>query len=415
MKYMMLSALAVGVAAAGLSVTGDLFKTSLSTSALTGSLSGRNPSARNAGIVDIEVPVSTAFGLYTPLAIPKYRPEVGLNEPAISNGFANVATATESFPWANYFTTSERALLQKNNLVARAEGNGSFSQAYMLGSPDLGSFVTVDAVLHGLRVTAEEGYREMERAHMAPTLESVLGDLSRSLSSQLGSERNPQISASLSRLLAYIQTAHALINPAAEIDPRVADAVNAELRNISETRRTAASAIFPDRQIDYARFSPEGRYTLDRTLQGYYQARTWLGGISFEIRASRSERDLADLRMATLLARTMDLLAEQDEFKNRYMSIYEPLGFFNGRSDRDVSYDMLAGALRGYYGQPIMGSASQLGDNSGLSEFAPYLQRQLPMGSAGSRGFRFLGQSSNGGLIGEKVEATGKNGGALGK
>jgi hypothetical protein len=278
----------------------------------------------------------------------------------------------------------------------------------MLGSPELGSFVTIDAVLHGLRVTTEEGYREMERSHMAPNLESVLKDLSKSLSSQLASERNQQLSAALARLLAYVQTAHLLVDPTAPIDPRVADAVQAELRNISETKSVAPSAIFPDRKIDYARFSPEGRYTLDPTLRGYYQARTWLGAISFEIRPSSSERDLAEMRMATLLARTMDILSGQSDFKTRYLAIYEPLGFFSGRPDHDVTWDMLAGGLRGYYGQAIMGSASQLGDNSGLAEFAPYLQKQLPTAGGGSRGFRFLGESSTGGLIGEKIDASGK-------
>src|SRR5215218_8597501 len=97
MKYMMLSALAVGVAAAGLNVTGDYFTTNLSSSSITGSLDGKKPSARIARIADIEVPVSTSFGLYTPQPIPKYRPQVGLNEPAISNGFANVVTASEGF------------------------------------------------------------------------------------------------------------------------------------------------------------------------------------------------------------------------------------------------------------------------------------------------------------------------------
>ena len=100
MRYTMYTALAVGVAAAGLSVTGDYFTTNLSSSAMTGSLlAGKTPAASTASIVDIEVPVSTSFGLYTPNAIPKYRAEVGLNEPPIGSGFANVATSSGRFPW----------------------------------------------------------------------------------------------------------------------------------------------------------------------------------------------------------------------------------------------------------------------------------------------------------------------------
>src|SRR5207249_2941515 len=106
-----------------------------------------------------------------------------LSEPAIASSFSNVATSSAAFPWNNFFTAGERALLLKNSFVVRPEAIGSFGQAYAtsFGSQPVGSFVTVDAILHGLRVTADEAQRAIERDYLVPNLASVVTDISTSV------------------------------------------------------------------------------------------------------------------------------------------------------------------------------------------------------------------------------------------
>lgn len=213
----------------------------------------------SAPVGEIEASVSTSFGTYTPYTIPTYRLTVGLDEPTISSDFANVSTASGEFAWSDYFSAAERSTLRRNNFVARAEPIGSFAQAYA-GNQDieLGSFVTVDAVLHGLRTTADEAYRQMERDQFAPNLSNLLATLAQSISGQLGGARSQASTQALTRLLAYTQTGQSLLDPSTSIDSRVKSMVTSEIAKIDAAQGRSASSIIPRLQINYAQFQPSG-------------------------------------------------------------------------------------------------------------------------------------------------------------
>jgi hypothetical protein len=350
-------------------------------------------------VPEIQAPIATGFGSYTPYIVPKYQPAVGLSEPSVAADFSNVATLGGDFPWKNFFTAGERGILQRENLVARPEALGSFAQAYSraLMTTDVGSFITVDALMQGLRVTADEALRSMERDYTAPTLTSVLADLSRSLSAQLDAERNPSLANSFLRLLAYTQTAQALLNPSAPVDGRVREMVNGELEKIRSASGMASSSVFPNRRIDYSRFAPTGHYRLNNDFSDYYRAKKWLGSIGFDLRSADGSVDLADARMALLLARSMELLASSGDFRDRYQSVVEPLAFFSGRTDADVTWDMIAGAMRGYYGRLGMSGTSVLADDADLKVFVDYAQAQLPteLTGMGAYTFRLMSQDAD--------------------
>lgn|GEM_PF-2568465 len=333
---------------------------------------------------EIEVPVSSGFGIYKPYAVPQYRPQVGLLEPVVAANFANVTVGEAGFPWNSYFTAGERSLLQKNNFVARPEQIGSFGQAYApeLSSVDLGSFITVDALLHGLRVTADEAMRDMERNYAAPALKDQLADLSESVATQATAERSqPMVEAGL-QLLAYLQTGQRLLDPSAAIDPRVADDVSAELRNITSAAGRGASAVFPGRSINYAIFTPTGYYTIDQRLGSYYRAKTWLSSAGFNLRTQGGELDLTGVRAAAILARTMDGLAAQGDFAESYRNINEPLAFFSGSAAQGSSYGILTNSMRSYYGKMATYGTAFLNDDESLRGFIEYMEQQLPSESA---------------------------------
>jgi hypothetical protein len=98
--------------------------------------------------------------------------------------------------------------------------------------------------------------------------------------------------------------------------------------------------------------------------------------------------------MALLLARTLDILAGSGDFRQRYSSIVDPLAFFSGRTGTELTSDMIAGAMRGYYGRIGMMSAASLGDGAVVTEFVNYLEEQLPseVASSRDRSFRLLGR-----------------------
>lgn len=359
----------------------------------------------------IQAPVSTGFGVYTPVTVTPTRPEAGLSEPSVSTGFSNVTTAAGRFPWNNFFSGSERALMERNNFVVRPEAFGSFGELYgkSSGGQELGSFVTVDAVVHGLRVTVAEAQRRLEREYMAPTLSQLLGTLARTLGSELASERDPAIVTALSRVLAYVETGRLLVDPSAQVNSRVRDAVQAEVGRIRAAGGVASSTIFPDRRIDYSRFAPIGHYTLSESFGGYYRARTWLSTVGFSLQDEDGDLDAEEARMAALLARAIDAASSEDRFAERYLDLYELSAFLEGRSDNDITWDMLAGAMRGYYGRMLGSATSSMVADSVMLDLARYAHSQLPPASRSSvRMLRLMPLASPRGLADRLADGRGR-------
>jgi hypothetical protein len=328
---------------------------------------------------EIEVPVSSGFGVYNPYVVPRYRPQIGLREPAVAANFSNVTVADPGFPWGSYFSAGERALLQKNNFVARPEAIGTFGQAYApeLASVDMGSFITVDALLHGLRVTVDETVRDMEKNYAVPALRDQLDDLAQSVASGATAERSQSMVAAGLQLLAYIQTGQVLLDPSASVDPRVSNEVATEVRNIKAAAGRGISAVFPGRAINYAIFVPVGYYTIDPKLGNYYRAKTWLSAVGFNLRTQGGDPDLVGVRAAALLARTIDGLAQGD-FRERYEDINEPLAFFSGSAAQGSSYGVLANSMKSYYGRMASLGTGFLNDDESLRSFVGYMEQQLP-------------------------------------
>jgi len=388
----MLSTLATGALLTGMCLASGLpAKTTKS-----GAESERIASeGRTASAVEIKVPVTTSFGVYKPYSVPRYRAEIGQREMNAASDFSNVAVADATLRWNNFFTSGELALLRSNGFVARPEAIGSFGQAYAVefGPHPMGNFITIDAVLNGLRVAADEASRDVERNYAAPMLKSQLIDLSSAITAQIASEGNPALTASLRRLLAYVETAQLLIAPSATADPSVRDVVSEELRKIRAAAGADRSSVFPGLTINYARFTPTGYYTLDSRLSDYYRTRVWLSQAGFSLRMPNGAPDLESVRAASLLARIIGSLSAEGDFRQTYLNINEPVAFFTGSAERASSWDILTSALRGYYGRLADADASFLADNEMLVGFTGYLEEQLPSGmsmQAGAPAFRLI-------------------------
>lgn len=357
----------------------------------------------------IEAPVTTGFGVYTPLTVAAIRPESGLSEPTVSANFSNVATAGPRFPWNNFFSQSERTLLERNNFVVRPEPFGSFAEAYnkSSSSQEVGSFVTVDAIMHGLRVTVDESQRKLERDYMTPALESVLGTLARTLSGQMLTERDPKIVSALGRVLGYVETGRALVEPRSDINSRVRDAVQAEVGRIRSASGVASSSVFPGRRIDYGAFAPTGHYKLNEAFGNYYRARTWLSTVGLSLRDADGDLDADEARMSVLLARAIDAASSSDGmFSEKYLDLFELSAFFAGRSESDITWDMLAGAVNGYFGKMIGGASGAMAVDSTMLDLARFAEAQLPhISTNGVRELRLLPVTASRGLVDRMSDA----------
>jgi hypothetical protein len=370
---------------AGLLVTGGLSAKPLAPGA---SAQGARAADETGENKEFLASVSTSFGIYQPYAVPRYSVNAGRLEPAVAANFSNIAVADETFPWNSYFSAGERSLLLKNGFVARAEATASFGQAYSpeASSHDVGSFITVDALLHGLRVTLDEATRDMERNYAAPALGNHLAALSTAITAQLDAQRNNALNDALVRLLGYVQTAQSIINPSAPVDARVQTAVAAELRKIKGAAGQAPSSVMPQQTIDYSRFAPQGYYALDNQLAGYYRTRVWLSNVGFNLRQPNGSPDLAGVRTAALLARMIDGLDDDGYFKQTLRNINEPGAFLTGHAESVAPWDILTNAMRGYYGRIVEAGPGFLADDQMMTGFIGYVADQLPADAAGDRG-----------------------------
>jgi hypothetical protein len=298
----------------------------------------------------IKSTVSTGFGLYTPYATPAFQASVGTREPSPKSDFSNVVVMGGSFPWMNYFSTSERDLLASNGFVARSEGVANFASAYSveLAPRPMGSFVTVDAVLHGLRLTLSESVRDMERNFAPTTLGHQLAALSESVADQAKRESNPSLSGSLLHLLAYIETGRLLLDGSADIDSRVEDGVRQEVAKIESRSQE----------------SP------------YYRARRWVSMVPFAIRSSSGSVDIESARQAILLSRTLEGLSSSGNFANDYRQLDEPVKFLQGGASDGLEWRIVATSVHQYYGRFASFGTGWINDDRALRGFVDYLAQQ---------------------------------------
>lgn len=332
---------------------------------------GTDESRPRGGIVEIQTPISTEFGTYIPYRVPVYEASVGFSEARLQPDFSNVTAPRGGFSWGGYFTASERAALGRDRLAVRPEPMATFGQAYagMSAQPEFAPFITADAAMAGLRATTDEAYRRAQRDYLAPSLRSVLDELSRNLSAGLSGESDSELKNAFRGLLAWSETARLLLDPAASPNATVADQVREELRRI-DAGAAAESRVLPDRRIDYGIFVPTGHYAAVNELRSYYRAKTWLSRVGLQLGSAE------ETRMALLLARSLDLMGTRE--KNALGTVAGLEHFFAGRDANALTPDAVAAGMRAYYGFQYTGGVSYLSDEGSLERLFDYLGRSLP-------------------------------------
>jgi len=334
----------------------------------------------------ITAPITTGFARYQPYAVPRQSPSVGLGEASPAPDFSNVATPG-SFSFSGYFSEKERTLLQREGFVARIEGIGNFGAAYAheVSPRPLGSFVTVDAVAHGLRVTLDEALTDFETGYATSALKGEFSTLATSIRRRLDGATSRTLKQSLRSLLGYLQTGEALLDPTAKLDPLVAPDVRSEVGRIVAATGTGESSVLKGVRIDYSLFRPLGRYASSEGAIAFFRARQWAARVPFVVRDVSGSVDPEGTRMALLLTRSIASLTGQGDFDRARRSLDEPIAFLTGGYGDGMSWETIATAVRRYYGVLAGEGDAYLAGDEEVADLA----RHVAQGSSRTGGILF--------------------------
>lgn len=328
--------------------------------------------ARTGAVPAIGVPISSEFGTYIPYRVPLYTPSIGNREGAIRTDFSNVDVPFDAFSWESYFTAAERRSLTDARLLIRSEPMGSFAQAYAEAGdrPAFAHFITTDAAMNGLRVTAHEAYAYTQRNHLQPALSALLENLSSGLQGAVANESQASVKSAMVRTLAWVETGRVLLDRSVTPAAAVADAVEREIAKI-DAGRSDKSTIYSGRQINYGAIAAGA--TADGGLDGYMQAKSWLSETGPRIGAS-----IEEARMAVVLAQMIDLGTDRQHDGLEQINAVE--SFFAGRADADLSLDAVSGALRSYYGFQYGTGYGHVATDASVKEMIAYLAKHKGRG-----------------------------------
>jgi len=326
-------------------------------------------------------PFTTPFSTYRPMSIPAYRARVGADEPLPLADFSNVATAA-GLDYLSYFSAAERSRLVRDGIVARPEMIGNFGAAYAheTSSRSLGSFVTVDAVAHGLRVAIDESVRDFARGYARDVIVRQYAMLSSAIQRQLDATSSHVVRRSLIQLLAYAQTGQRLLDSTLSIDNRVVPQVEQEISKIMVGRDLRESSVFAGRQIDYGLFRPDELHAGDPALHAFFAARQWSARVAFVVRGADGKLSAEDARMAFLLARIVSSLSHETDFDREHSLVQEPIALLSGGADDGLSWETIASSIRRYYGDLAPSDAEFVANDQEVVAVARFLSRGVQRG-----------------------------------
>ncbi|MBN1771675.1 MAG: DUF3160 domain-containing protein [Deltaproteobacteria bacterium] len=200
-------------------------------------------------------------------------------------------------------------------------------------------FVTADTALHLYHLVFDSLLMSIEQHHLIGMLTKMIGALrAKALESAAGT--GSVADAALDNV-AVFDVIRKLLDPAAEVEGRVAERVAAELALIEQHAGFAKSPVFGYDE-DYSQYVPRGHYTRSEALRRYFRAMMWLGRMSFLLKASGDpdgglvdeERARHFVRMAALLSRGLqEAQADGVPAVRLWERIYSVTAFFAGFSD----------------------------------------------------------------------------------
>ncbi|MBN1998085.1 DUF3160 domain-containing protein [candidate division KSB1 bacterium] len=346
-------------------------------------------------IADIQHPVDTDFGVYTPRSV-----TITPNAPVCESGdnLENVVNLSDYV-----LSDIDTDLLKKNGffvtpatmlpIISRASGFNEMFDIYNdCRESGIPIFVTSDALLHTFHLCFDYILRTCEEKRFYADLELLLHLLFEVTMDQYETATDSTVRQACQSNMNYLIVALRLLDPSF-VEPINGGPYIEELTLIESAAGFAESPIFGYDE-DYSQYIPRGHYTRTDSLKRYFKTMMWLGRMSFacELVADPVSRDAT--RRALLLIQAMHHLKDNGIGSFQlWDNIYQPTVFFVGKSD-DITIETYFPMAEELYKLEL--SPDIFADDSLLTQFL-FKTEKLP-GSAitypgqPSKGFRFMGQ-----------------------
>lgn len=308
----------------------------------------------------------------------------------IAADFSNVINVSYA-----YLADVELEMLRTNGFFLLASSwGGEFFETYEMNRYNLfPNLVTVDSLAHTYHLYFLHLQRGIERASLTPSLASLSAAMLAASAAQLEAVRGTEWESAARRCTAFFAVGSSLLDPATQVPAEVADIVSAELSLIGGAEGIAVSPL-TGTDADYSQYTVRGYYAGDATLEPYFRAMMWYGGVNFPA----VNEEMTRSALLVTLALEGDALAA-------WSSIYTVTSFFAGASD-DNGYYEYRPLVSQAYGEGI-GIADLPGNDAGWQTFmdlvaqtpAPAIN-SIPLMDTGTdvdhleenKGFRFMGQ-----------------------
>jgi hypothetical protein len=233
--------------------------------------------------------------------------------------------------WLQIASEQEDLLSKNGFVVLRVNGFGTLADFYDYadhhGMPII---ITTDAVLRTYHVLFDDTLKRIETNEFIGELNATMNALLDEAERQANSNAGTPLEISSDLDLAYVEVAHALMQPSFASSTAKAQQ---ELQLISNHNSLTNSPIFGYKE-DYTQYVPRGHYTGSEQLKAYFRTMMWLGRMRFAL-VTDSAVDVEQTRAAILLTW---LVTGNKSIYDVWQRIYEVTGFFVGSSD-DLTFE----------------------------------------------------------------------------
>lgn len=180
-------------------------------------------------------------------------------------------------------TDAQKDFLAKNGFVVIHSQEAQFGDIRVETSQRTGQpyYLTTDAAFHALHLLFDDMLKSLERESFRPQMIAITNATLQQARSDFPELQGTPIEADARHALAYLSVALKLFDPAAEVDPSVADIVSQQVEQIMDGGGRAKSVLFPDFEDDYGAYKPVGHYAGDPDLESYFRGMTWYGRMHF--------------------------------------------------------------------------------------------------------------------------------------
>lgn len=180
-------------------------------------------------------------------------------------------------------TAEQKDFLARNGFVVIHSQEEQFGDLRKETARETGQpyYLSTDAAFHALHLLFDDMLKAIEREHFGPQMIAITQATLEKVHAFALAVQGTAIETDAQQALAYLSVALKLFDPAAEIDPSVADVVSQQVDQITAADGRAFSAIFPDFEDDYGAYKPVGHYAGDPELENYFRGMTWYGRMHF--------------------------------------------------------------------------------------------------------------------------------------